>query len=112
MEGRRCDGGIPERASRHESGRRGQSGAGDPRMSQGGADGKGDEQQRRGSTGGRPPRPEPEAYVLMAGTVILGRHEEASGAESAAADLQIPPVVGAAEEHTRVTFPQPGDDTL
>src|ERR671937_744792 len=112
MECRRCDGGIPECASHHECSRRGQSGAGDPRLSQGSADGKGDEQQRCSSTYGRPPRPEPEAYVLMAGTVILGRHEDASGAESAAAYLQIPPVVGAAEEHTRVAFPQLGDDTL
>jgi hypothetical protein len=81
-------------------------------MSQGGAGGKDDEQQRRSSAHGRPPRPEPEAYVLMAGTVILGTHEEASGAKHAAAYLQIPPVVGAAEEHTRVAFPQRGDNSL
>src|SRR5438067_7472173 len=48
----------------------------------------------------------------MAGPVILGTHEQARGAERAAADLQIPAVVGAAEEHTRVAVPQPGDDTL
>src|SRR5919201_2177310 len=112
MECRRCNGGIPERASHHECSRRGQSGAGDPRLSQGGADGKCDEQQRCCSAHGWPPRPEPEAYVLMAGTVILSTHEEASGAESAAAYLQIPPIVGVAEEHTGVAFPQLGDETL
>src|SRR5438067_9853963 len=39
---RRGDGGIPERASHHKCGRRGQSCAGDPRLSQGGANGQGD----------------------------------------------------------------------